>query len=241
MGRLSEPQPPLAIPLSLNYALLFRAAQWYNVSAQSYERGKQMKVLFSILLMVPLILPCAALGGMNPDCKVAVHALPNTSRTCYNNFPVIEDCRDMVTTEPSTYADCFVVFFDLDEYIGMDFGLTWPGPYSAAWTHCADMAIGNIVWPGDGFSCAWYICQSDPVKVVGWATIYGVGRVCVVQHPGVAAINVGDCYAGLDSPTDNFCAGIGGTTGDDPCPGAGIEPIENQEDHTWSSIKAFFE
>jgi hypothetical protein len=192
-----------------------------------------MKIL-ALVVALTLVLSAMALAATNDAAKVAVHVVPHASRTCTKNFPVILDCGDIITTEPGPDADAFPVFFDLDEYQGFDYGMTWPGLYSCAFTSCADLAIGGIVWPGDGISQAWTACQPGPVCITGWGWIYDNGMVCVVPHPEPQKINIGDCAGGLAEPICVFCAGIGGFFGDDPC-----EETPN-EVGTWGSIKSMF-
>jgi hypothetical protein len=173
-------------------------------------------------------------NGINADAKVAVHVLPHASRTCAKNFPTLTDCADIQTTEPAMDIDAFPVFFDLIEYQGFDYGLMWPGMSSCAFTSCSDLAIGTITWSGDGISHAWYACQAGPVAMCGWGWIYDEGMVCVSPHPSAGGPNIGDCSGDLNAVVCDFCAGIGGFIGDDPCEPTGTEPA------SWGSIKAMF-
>jgi hypothetical protein len=194
-----------------------------------------MKIL-AVAVALMLVLSATAFAGLNAGVgKVAVHVLPHAARTCTKNFPVITGCQDIVTTEPSPDADAFPVFFDLVEYQGFDYGMTWPGMYSCAFTSCSPLTIGGIVWPGDGVSHAWTVCQPGPVAITGFGWIYDYGIICVVPHPEPGTINIGDCQAELDHPICVFCAGIGGFIGDDPCWPTGTEQS------TWGSIKSMFE
>jgi hypothetical protein len=45
---------------------------------------------------------------------------------------------------------------------------------------------------------------------------------------------VADCDGAQDEPVEIFCAGIGGTAGEDPC-GSRIS-----EDKSWGSVKGLF-
>jgi hypothetical protein len=145
-------------------------------------------------------------------------------------------CADIITTLATPDADAFPVFYDLDEYQGFDYGMNWPGMYSAAFTSCADLAIGSIVWPGDGISQAWLACMPGPVAITGWAWIWDYGIICVIPHPEPGVINIGDCQAYLIEPLcPPIQAGIGGFIGDDPCDATGTDRS------TWSSIKSMFE
>jgi hypothetical protein len=173
-------------------------------------------------------------AGINQQGKVAIHALPHASRSCTKSFPVIADCAEIVTTEPGPDADCFPVFFDLVEYQGFDYGMTWPGMYSCVFTSCSDLTIGGIVWPGDGVSHAWTACQTDPIAITGWGWIYDYGMVGVVDHPEALDINIGDCQGDFNQPLCSYFAGIGGYIGDDPC-----EPTATKST-SWGGIKAMY-
>jgi hypothetical protein len=147
---------------------------------------------------------------------------------------VIWDCSDIITTEASPDVDAFPVFFDLVEYQGFDYSLSWPGMYSCAFTSCSDLTIGGVVFPGDGVSHAWTTCQVEPVAIPAFGWIYDYGMICVIPHPEPGTINIGDCEAMLYSPQCNFCAGIGGYFGDDPC-----EPTATKTT-SWGTIKTMF-
>jgi uncharacterized repeat protein (TIGR01451 family) len=175
-------------------------------------------------------------GPGNVAGKAAIHVMEHASRTCSKSFPAIASCGDIEYTVPSCDVDAFPVFFDLMEYQGFDYSLSWPGTYTCAFTSCSDLTIGSIVNPGDGVSHAWYTCQPGPIAVTGWAWIYegGPSQICPVAHPEAGAIVIGDCSAGLSQPEVIFCAGIAGALGDDPCLTTSIRPT------TWGGIKAMY-
>jgi hypothetical protein len=183
-----------------------------------------------IAVIAILSLATCAFAGLNTEGKVAVHVIPHDSRSCTKAFPLIPACSDIVYTEPGPDADCFPVFFDLVEYQGFDYGLTWPGMYSTVFTSCSDLTIGGIQFPGDGISHAWTECQPGPIAIPGWGWIYDYGTVSVVAHPDVGIIKIGDCQdpVGLDATIASFYAGIGGFAGEDPCepvgPACEVEP-----------------
>jgi hypothetical protein len=193
-----------------------------------------MKKVLVLTVALTLILSACAWAGLNPVAKAAVHVRPHASGSCTKNFPTILDCGDIVTTTPGPDVDAFPVFFDLVEYQGFDYGMTWPGMYSAVFTSCSDLTIGSILWPGDGVSHAWYVCQYGPVAIAGFAWIFDYGMVCIVPHPGAGGPTVGDCHGGDDGMMCMFCAGIGGYIGDDPCWPTATEP------NTWGGIKGMF-
>jgi hypothetical protein len=189
-----------------------------------------------MVLAVSLILGANAFAGQNAGvAKVAVHVIPHASRSCTKSFPSITGCADIITTEAGPDVDAFPVFFDLVEYQGFDYGVTWPGPYSCVFTSCSDLTIGGIVNTRDGISHAWFVCQPGPVAITGWGWISGHGLVCIVPHPTMGGPQVGDCHQGEpDGMIYNFCAGIGDSVGDDPCAAVATEPT------TWGAIKGMY-
>ena len=146
----------------------------------------------------------------------------------------IDYCGDIVFHLDNPDVDAFPVFFDLVEYQGMDYSMAWPGLYSCAFTSCSDVTTGSIVFPCDGISHVWAVCQPGPIAIPGWAWIYDYGLVCVIPHPWSGNIAITDCQGEMDEPICNFCAGIGGYTGDDPCEPTRAEPA------SWGSIKRMF-
>ena len=194
-----------------------------------------MRVLV-IALALTLALSALAFAGNNPDAKVAVHVRVHNAKLGCN--VTIDGCGDIVTTQPGYDVDAFPVFFDLVEYLGCEYGLCWPAwTYSAAFTNCADLIIGSIAWPGEGASHTWLGCQPGPVMVPSFVWLYAdaPGMICVCPHPISGIIGVLDCAEGVDDPICNFCAGVYGFIGDDPCEPTGTEVS------TWGEIKGMFE
>jgi hypothetical protein len=154
---------------------------------------------------------------------------------------VLEVCRDIQYMTDSTDVDAFPVFFDLAEYRGLEYGLTWPGSNTCVFTSCSDLSIGGITEPGDGISQSWFHCRFGPIAAGGWAWIQadGPGEICVVVHPLTYQITVGDCqyHPRADHPEDDdvYCAGVGGVEVDNPC---GYPT--NVEPTTWGGIKAMY-
>ena len=199
----------------------------------------------SLLLVLCCLLITAggAVGGSNPDAKVAVHVLPfDCHRACARNFPVLENPCDIIATIKNCGdIDFFPVFFDLVEYQGVEYGVEWPGSYSCAYTICSYTHIGEIVWPGDGTSQCWQGCMSGPMVIPGWGwiTVDEPGEVCIVPHPQSGGILVGGCGPGcpeLDTLTTTYCAGVCAVDGEHPCKPGG-QPIAAT---TWNSIKYIF-
>jgi hypothetical protein len=185
-----------------------------------------------------LVIWSVALPGVNGDAAVAVHVMEHSNRSCSFNFPQIDRCGDIVTTCGGNDVDCFVVIYWLLEYRGAEYGLDWPGSYSCVFTSCSDLAIGNIVNPGDGISQTWMDCNRTSFGIVGWGWIYepGPAVISVVGHPHTGEINILDCNDGLNQPEQGpYAAGIGGANGQNPCDG----PAAVRQSQ-WGSIKSLF-
>jgi hypothetical protein len=199
------------------------------------RRVEDMKKVLVVAVVLTMLLSVSAFAGLNTQGKGAVHVMDyNNRRSCTSNFPTITGCADIVFTLPAASSHAFPVFFDLVEYQGFDYALNWPGLYTCIFNSCSDMAIGDIVNPGDGISHAWYTCQTGNVAIPGFGWVEDSGMVCLVPHPTAGGPLMGDCSGGLDSPVRTFCAGIGGATGDDPCEPTAIQAT------TWGAIKDMF-
>jgi hypothetical protein len=178
----------------------------------------------------------ACLAGNNPLAKVAVHVRAHNAKAgC--NAGTIQSCEDITETFAGSSVDAFPIFYELTEFLGAQYGLTWPAwTYSAAFTNCSDLVIGAIALPGEDAAHTWTACQSGfAIPSFVWLYADGAGQICVIDAVGAdpPGIYVLDCAEGLDSPTDNFCAGVYGAAGDDPCNYA-------TEAATWSKIKKIF-
>jgi hypothetical protein len=196
-----------------------------------------MTRIIAMAAVLTIALSIAAQAGLNAGARMTFHVIPHTSRSCTKGFPVITGCEDIVTTEAAAEVDAFPVFYDLVEYQGFDYGMTWPGMYTCTFTSCSDLTIGGIVNPGDAISHAWYACQSKTIAIPGWGWITDYGLICAVPHPLFGHVNAGDCQGGTtpDSIPSGMhcCAGIGGALGQNAC-GCATEPC------TWSGIKQMF-
>ena len=192
----------------------------------------------SLVLVVVLIfaLSATAFAGMNAGvAKTAIHVRPHNAKL--GCTVTITHCGDIVTTEPGYNVDAFTIHFDLNEYLGTEYGVCWPSwTYSAAFTSCSGLVIGDIVWPGDGASHTWTACMPGPVAVSSYLWLYAdaPGMICPCPHPMSGIIKVLDCSEGIDEPICIFCAGVYGLIGDDPCEPTGTEQS------TWGEIKALF-
>lgn len=197
-----------------------------------------MRKIIGIMAMVLLLLSTGAPAGDNPDTKVAVHVRTHDAELgC--DFGTINDCHDIVVTEPGNNVDAFPVFFDVTEFLGCEYGMWWPlWTYSAAFTNCADFVSGSIAWPGDGASHTWTACQTGSwVCVPSYIWLYadGPGMICVIPHPVSGVLGVRDCAEGFDAAFFTCCAGVYGYVGDDPCPAVG------EMRSTWGKVKELFD
>jgi hypothetical protein len=187
--------------------------------------------------------------GVNSEAKVALHILPRVdSRTCSSDFPVIEDAGDILTTCAGTDVHFFPVFYDLVEYMGMEYGIIWHGSHSCLFRSCSDLTIGTIRYPSgtvspedqtDWVAHAWTNCQAGPVAIpgFGWITETEPGMICMVAATGTGHLWVMDCrpeLKGVNEPVCNFCAGIGGVLGDD------LSGPASTENTSWGKIKHMF-
>ena len=197
-----------------------------------------MERITVIAIVTLFVAAGASVAANNPQAKVAVHVKDHNSKQSCDVLPPIEGCDDIVTAYTGFSFDAFPVFFDLVAYQGMEYGLCWPDwTYSAAWTQCADLVIGGIVWPGDGISQTWLSCRAEAVAITGWAWIYadGPGLVSVCGHPVTGEIQVLDCEGHVDQAVASFAAGVFGAEGEDACAPVMIEAT------TWGAIKGMFE
>jgi hypothetical protein len=180
-----------------------------------------------------------ALAGPNQNFKVAVHVEAHIPKRMCADLPVIAGCGDIQTTYEGANIDFFPVFFDLVGYNAIEYGVVWPDAWgSCAYTVCTYSSFRDIRWPGDSMMHGYGECEHDPVTVPGWGWLYatGPGTICLVDPPEpISYLGVSGCGKDrLDFPVCNFCAGILGSVGDDPC---GPTATESS---TWSSIKALF-
>lgn len=182
----------------------------------------------SIIVVCTLITHGSAWCGSNQNAKVAVHVVPHDEgRTCSDGMPGIYGCADIRTTLGACGdIDFFPVFYYLFEYRGMEYGVTWTGGYECTFTSCSGLTIGDIIWPGDGISHAWFDCQvrSFAVPGWGWLSVDDSCHICVVPHPGTYEITIADCVQRLDNIEIVCCAGVCGAVGDDPS-GWGYGPL----------------
>jgi hypothetical protein len=195
-------------------------------------------------LVVGQLLVSVTMAGSNPNAKVAIHILPHDNRTCAKNFPTISSCEDILYTYSSGGdLDFFVVFYDLTEYQGFQYAVTWPADWSScAFTSCSDLTIGGIETPGDSVAHAYTACDSSAICVpgFGWVDAGQVpGYIQAVDIPPSYGIEVGDCGGQLGGIVLNSIAGVNGYTGDDPCSTGGRGEGAGGGDS--GEIKGYFE
>ena len=190
----------------------------------------------TIAVSIFTLLVLSALGycGENAGYKVAVHVVPMGAGASCGGLPVINDCSDITTTHAScelVYA--FPVFYGLTGITAAEHGLTWPSAWGPClgYTGCADIPVGNIVNPGDGMQYGWAACQTGYAKVLGYGLFSAMspGQIEIVPHPSSGMVQVFDCSSDGDEPSDNFAAGVCGTSGEDPC-GPGFLPLDLAKD-----------
>jgi hypothetical protein len=206
-----------------------------------------MKKAILVVLCVLLGLSTVALAGNNPGAKGTIHVRPHNAKAgC--NYGTIEGCADIVMSEPGFSVDAFPIFYELTEYQGCEYSVTWPDwTYPPAFTNCADLVIGTIANPGDGVSHTWLACQTGVcVPAFLWLYADGPGQVCISGNPlhphkpGTAFVL--DCAEGLDVLVGWGCAGVYGGT---PAPASGDAceelPPPATQPTTWGEIKGMFE
>ena len=196
--------------------------------------------IVSVILIFGLT--SVGLTGPNASVRVAVHVLPrDCDRGCSRKFPEISDpCNIKATQEGCGDFDFFPVFYDLNECLGVQYAVVWPGSYSCIFSMCAFSHIGEIVWPGDWIAQCFEDCQTgfSVIPGWGWITVNEPGRICIAPDPFSGQIKVLDCSCGqIDNPVATYCAGVCGAEGDDPC----TESIAKAtEATTWGAIKGMF-
>jgi hypothetical protein len=197
------------------------------------EMKKAMVIGFGLVIALSSL----AYTGNNPGAKVAVHVQAHSATLEPEDLPVVTACADIQATYPGFSFDAFPVFFDLVEYLGFEYGMCWPAwTYSAVFTGCDDLTIGEIERPGDGVSQTWNECMPGPAALPGWIWLYadGPGLITVCPHPTSGKVKVLDCTMGVDPPISFYSAGVFGEPGDDPCLPAITEAT------SWGAIKSMF-
>jgi hypothetical protein len=207
-----------------------------------------LKLLLVFCLVFAVGTPLFA--GGNPSAKVAVHILAHDGVRRCEDLPIsIAHCDFSYTYWDCGEVDVFPVFIDLDEYWGVEYGMTWPEEWGTCmFTPCNDgvtiMAFDcygahDAFDPGDGMSQAWSSCMAGPCALPGWGwfTASTGGLVCVVRHPMLIYEEavVLDCGEVRDQVNWCYCGGVCGVMGDDPSEGH-----SSVEEEGWGQVKALF-
>lgn len=107
-----------------------------------------MRVFFLVLLALTLGSSTVAVCGDNPAAKVAVHVKAHNAKQTCQSLPGISECSDITSTYEGSSFDFFPVFFNLTEYLGVEYAVTWPNwTYSCAFTSCSDLVMGTSTGP----------------------------------------------------------------------------------------------
>jgi hypothetical protein len=205
-----------------------------------------MKRAILISLCLVLGICAVAFAGANLGiAKGAIHVRPHSSKLGCTLSPAITGCADIVLIEAGSDIDAFPVFYDLVEYQGIEYGVTWPSwAYSAGFNNCSDFVIGEITEPDSGASHAWTVCQNASVAVPSYLWLFadGPGQICLTGHPEHGSAFIVDCSLQKDVLIGWGCAGVYGGASDpasgnacDDLPQAATVPA------TWSQIKSLFE
>jgi hypothetical protein len=210
---------------------------------QEREVSLRMKPLSLqlVFLLLVTILATSCFGGTNPSGKVAIHVRAHPT-PCPGGFPVFTGCSEI----QSSYTGCgeidiLTVFFDLNEYTGVEFGLRWPVEWgSMSWVLCnGDAVSGYIMMPGDGVGVSWSICQRTWAVApgYGWTVATSPGYIWPTINPATECLGTLDCSSSpgphYDWSREVYWGGACGQAGANPCSDA-IEPA------AWGSIKAMF-
>jgi hypothetical protein len=201
-----------------------------------------MKKVLVIVVALTFLLSASAFAGANLGCKIAIHLKAHPT-SCTKGYPVFTACNQIITTRALLGDfDAMPVFYMLNQITVTEFGVTWPAEWgSMSWIRCkGDVAIGTIIYPGDGTAIAWQVCQYAGFQNpgFGWLAATGPGYVTPVPNPATHQIDVVDCAPSPGPYQDfPFClnrGGVGGFIGDDPCLPTANEPS------TWGQIKSMF-
>ena len=190
----------------------------------------RVMVILWVMLILAAASPCVA--GNNQWLKCAVHVQAHNAKQGCHNLPVITDVNDIMLTYEGASFDAFPVFYDLVEYLGVQYGLTWPGwTYSAAFTSCSDLVIGSVTTPGTGAAHTWTACRTG-VAIPSFVWLYADWRgfVCLSVYPDSdpPRLLVLDCADGLDDPSPMiYCAEV-------------YTDAPATEPTTWGSVKSLF-
>ena len=158
--------------------------------------------------------PVCGTAPANARAKVAIHVAAHADRP--GELPEFDGRDTMASAYQGTGdIDVVPVFYDLDSYQRLEFGLTWP----EEWGTCqftafgGDMHAGGIIEPGDGLMIAWSSCQHAGSVTTGCGrlTAKGPGTICPTANPVSKRIGVRNCggeHAAFDSVGSADCATV---------------------------------
>jgi uncharacterized repeat protein (TIGR01451 family) len=187
---------------------------------------KRALLVLAVVAACQLALVGTAFSGTNGNHKIAVHVVAHGTEC--KNLPTFDSCSDIQTTYPAVGdIDVIPVFYDLTEYMVIQFGFDWPQAWGdMEFMQCVgDGRSGSIVSPGDGMAIVWSQCQRAWSVAGGYGRIdaRGPGRISLVPYVegDTQAIGVSNCddypLSYFDYPSGISNAGVGGIQGDDPC------------------------
>jgi len=123
------------------------------------------------VMMLAVALPCWAGGSkgyygdagtptVNANVKMALHVQAHGA-SC-KAMPSFPDTNAIVRTwNQYSDIDVFLLVFDYDSVLVVEYGLKWPGDWGLASSKfCGDpIVVGTIANSGDGTAMAWTVCQ----------------------------------------------------------------------------------
>lgn len=194
-----------------------------------------------VVIAVVIGISAAAFCGANPNCKIAIHMKAHPT-SCTKNYPTFTTCSQILTTTALCEFDVMPVFYELNEYTLVEFGITWPLEWGEdSWVRCkGTIAIGGIMGPNSGTAISWSTCQRSWSIAPGylWMLATGPGVFSIVANPATGDCGVADC---ADSPgpyydhaVATFSGGCCGSIGENPCTTTDVKPS------TWGQIKSQF-
>jgi hypothetical protein len=194
--------------------------------------------LFALTVAADLSIPAEAISSSYG--MAVVHVVPHG--TSCKSLPPLDRCNFNTSYIGTGDIDIIPVFFELDYYTVVEFGLSWP----ADWGTCSFMScgsgtvLGNISNPGDGIVKMWQTCQVDwsvPVGY-GWLAAQSPGRVTFTESPWVLGDRIGvtDCAQKFSTLRGTFAAGVGWIQGDEPCIGPEPLYLEISDDASGSCV-----
>lgn len=191
------------------------------------------KILVATMVAVMgLALASDVMAGANPLSHLAVWAQANNGkRTCATD--IVSSCSAIQQSEATAgYVDLLIVLYDFEGATGIEYGLSWTVPYFTSWTNCTDLYVFVPTGANSAdVSQTWTTCEvgggiGGPGVVLGWANMYGAGRMdigitsfpndpqivdCTFQRDVVHTTHPGFTGGGLPGPEDLTPCQVGPT------------------------------